>query len=207
MKILIASDIFGETEAHIEICELLGNKHQVTSISPYHKKPPIFANETEAYQYFINMGGMDNYLARIANLKNVNEIEITIGFSAGGAAIWACQNVFTALRQGIAFYPGQIRHYLETKVSVPWHVVFAKFERHFDQDEVIGVLAKNTSLSIYRAPYQHGFINPDSEQFNLSARREALDCLANIDVTANKGELATEFTKNYEKFGNPMVTD
>lgn len=207
MNILIASDIFGETASHLELCERLSKYHSVTSISPYAQKPPRFITESDAYHFFLEVGGMDNYLSRITSIPNGNDIEIAIGFSAGGAAIWASQNTFPALVQGIAFYPGQIRHYLKTNLICPWQIVFAKFERHFNQEDVLNTLAKNKDLSLYRAPFEHGFINPQSENFDVTGRDNALNCFSNFKATDKTAKLEAEFAKYYEKFGNPIVTD
>ena len=207
MNILLASDIFGETASHLELCERLSKYHPVTSISPYEQNLPRFNSESDAYNYFLKMGGMDNYASRLNNVVGANEIEIVLGFSAGGAAIWACQNTFPALVQGIAFYPGQIRLYLETNVICPWQIVFAKSERHFNQEDVINTLAKNKNLSLYRAPFEHGFINPQSENFNETGRESALNCFSNLKATDKTAKLEAEFAKYYEKFGNPIVTD
>lgn len=207
MNILIASDIFGETASHLELCERLSKYHLVTSISPYVQTPPRFNSESDAYHTFLKMGGMENYTARINTVEGANETEVVLGFSAGGAAIWASQNTFPALVQGIAFYPGQIRHYLETNVICPWQIVFAKFERHFNQEDVLNTLAKNKNLSLYRAPFEHGFINPQSENFNETGRKNALNCFSNLKATDKTAKLEAEFAKYYEKFGNPIVTD
>ncbi|WP_372771096.1 dienelactone hydrolase family protein [Pseudoalteromonas sp.] len=207
MNILIASDIFGETASHLELCERFSKYHSVTSISPYQQKPPLFASESDAYHYFLKEGGMGNYLSRFNYLECANEIEVVLGFSAGGAAIWAIQEILTALSQGVAFYPGQIRHYLETNIICPWQIVFAKFEHHFDQEDVLNMLVKNKNLSLYRAPFEHGFINPQSENFDVIGRDNALNCFLNFKATDKTAKLEAEFAKYYEKFGNPIVSD
>ena len=203
MKILIATDIFGETPSHLALCERLALHHSVTSLSPYEHNPPAFANESDAYQYFLQSGGMDNYLLRLKSLENAGEIDIALGFSAGGAAVWAGQHLLPSLKKAIAFYPGQIRNYLEVQPAVPWHIVFAQYEAHFDQNQIIDALLPKTALSLYRAPYRHGFVNPDSQQFNYMAREQAIACLLQ-SIDAVEGD---SFANYYEKFGNTRVTD
>lgn len=203
MNILIASDIFGETAAHFTLCQQLALRHNVTSVSPYRHTPPKFKTDAEAYSYFLASGGMEQYLNKISTLVNRATIDIAIGFSAGGAAVWAGQHSLPTLKKAIAFYPGQIRHYLEVQPIVPWHIVFAHYETHFDQNQIIDVLLPKTALSLYRAPYRHGFVNPDSQQFNHTAREQAIACLLQ-SIDAVEGDC---FANYYEKFGNTRVTD
>ena len=111
MNILLAADIFGNCPTFQRIITELSNTASVVSVTPYQNQVKQFASEDEAYDAFLSVGGMDEYIERIHVISKQQQFDVLIGFSAGGAAIWAAQTYFRHVQHAIAFYPGQLRHY------------------------------------------------------------------------------------------------
>ena len=207
MKILIASDIFGDSETHLELCKNLNQQHIVTSVTPYAVQNEQFINEHDAYQAFLAAGGMASYSHKISQLADTKQFDIVLGFSAGGAAIWAAQSHFIGLKKGVAFYPGQIRDYLSLSNTAPWDLVFACRESHFDQNPVLNQLADKKKVCVVRSPFEHGFINQRSSQYNQTESDFILSRLQIFLSEQNSKHFADRLPKNYKKLGKPAVAD
>lgn len=179
-KWLVCSDIFGKTEALVKFVSEVFATHNVSVLSPYKFVYSPFKTESDAYEAFTEHGGMTAYVDRVINILRVEpDIQGIIGFSAGGAAAWkACAlHNQSDVKQLICFYPGQIRHFLETPPSIPSHLIFPANELHFNLDDVINRLKDISTVSIARSSFKHGFMNVNSSGYNEGAYQHYLNWL------------------------------
>jgi len=175
--ILIATDIFGYTEAieqlkkrFAPLCEA------VHIIDPYDAKRMDFQDEDEAYEAFNQICGLENYakMGMKALDAHSNENVILIGFSMGASAFWeVLDGRKDAKTKGFfGFYSSQIRHFLDAKVLVPCTLIFPTLEKHFDVDDVITELVKNKNVTCLKTAYLHGFMNPSSIHYHAKGYAE-----------------------------------
>lgn len=188
MNYLIVTDIFGITAHLAHFSRLLSAKTQI--IDPYNAQLQSPVNEQLQYAKFINECGHDGYLDKTLNaLNNLEQPTIVIAFSAGGTAAWRAQahqhNPY--IKKVVAFYPGQIRHFLALDAKIPCEFIFPKEERHFELTPVVIELKSKEYVSCERTLYQHGFMNPLSVGFNNQAYKKYSEQLLNKEV------LQTEF--------------
>ena len=198
MKIVMASDIFGECETHSELYSRLARHHSVIRVTPY---------EQQAYQSFLMSGGMTAYMKKLEYIANNQDVDVLIGFSAGGAALWATQNQFDGCKHAIAFYPGQIREFLTVENTVSWDLIFACEEAHFDQTPVLQHLANKANVNVSLTPYHHGFINQRSTHFEKSASEIILTHLETFLLTPENTSFFGTLSKMCEKFGKSLHAD
>lgn len=190
MNIIIASDIFGMTPSLNKFVKKLAKQAQVAIIDPYHGEQVNFKNEEQAYQAFIDEGGMDAYTLQLQNiLTYIEQPVVLIGFSAGASALWRLidKPLGLAAVHFIGFYPGQIRHYLEVIPHVPTTLLMPKHEQHFDINEIIAKLPKSELLSISQFNLEHGFMNNQSPGFNSKACVAFEQLISDTKLVANPG--------------------
>ncbi|WP_372762569.1 hypothetical protein [Pseudoalteromonas sp.] len=172
MQYMVVSDIYGITPS----LQLFAKHFKAGNnlVDPYEAIRQEFENEQQYYQYFINHGGHEQYLAKL--VKYFNELTkptTCIAFSAGASAAWRAQALTTnpLLKKLIAFYPTQIRHHTAINARVPCEFIFAAHETHFSVDAVIANLNKKAQVHCIKTPYQHGFMNQHAENFNQQGYR------------------------------------
>ncbi|WP_299772814.1 dienelactone hydrolase family protein [uncultured Pseudoteredinibacter sp.] len=170
MRIIIAADIFGKTDALGDLAASLPFATEV--ISPYTDSELKFHDEQEGYDYFSEYVGIETYANRL--LKHIlesSEPVMLIGFSVGAAAVWylAGHNNLNNVISGIGFYGSQIRHAREVEPSFPIHLVFPESEEHFCVNTLIKDVSKYQTVSVERSAYLHGFMNRRSANFNAEA--------------------------------------
>lgn len=175
--ILIATDIFGYTSAIDQLKERLAPLcGAVHIIDPYGAKHMKFHDESEAYEAFTQLCGLENYAkACIKTLDALsNENVILIGFSMGASALWKALDgrKDVKIKSFFGFYSSQIRHFLDAKVHIPCTFVFPKYEKHFDVDAVIAQLLKHENITCLKTAYLHGFMNPLSLNYDAKGYRE-----------------------------------
>jgi hypothetical protein len=170
-SVLIASDIFGMSEAFISLLEDTTIAHNTIAISPYQQGQIGFENEQQAYQYFQNHGGIDAYILSITDvLKSHAGITQVIAFSAGAAAVYkVVSNLPIQNLELTLFYPSQIRHFLDKHPSCQCHIILPESEPHFSVPDVIKVLKQQSNIQVEQNTYQHGFMNKDSNAFDQTA--------------------------------------
>lgn len=177
MEILFVADIFGLTPEFKKLCLQLADKHQATSqdklylISPY-DDTVLFTNETKAYQYFCEQGGVASYTEKLAGiLSEIRKPCTLIGFSAGGSALWSLvsQPQFSHHQQLLCFYSSQIRHMTLLNPQIPTRLIFPKNEQHFSVDELIDNLQHKAHVIVEQAPFLHGFMNKRSNNYSQQA--------------------------------------
>lgn len=186
MKLIVATDIFGETPELVAWLTPLVQAADLTLelVSPYKAQftdiavatarltalPPARAADELAYQRFLQQGGMDAYVKKLQHsLKTQQEPFFAIGFSAGAAALWQLTaQPLPWLTQAWCFYGGQIRHCSELQPLVRTTCIWAQ-ETHFRVEQLHEQLAQRALVQSYLTSYQHGFINPHSAGFNSEA--------------------------------------
>lgn len=170
-SVLVASDIFGISDALLTLVEDANISEQAMLVSPYKLTHHRFKNEAHAYQCFVNEGGIEAYIVRLTKVVSTHpEIKYVIGFSAGGAAMYRVMSHLSAINIRLTlFYPRQIRYYLDKQPCCPCHIIFPESEKHFALPKVITALRPHSALTLEQNTYQHGFMNKDSTGFNQSA--------------------------------------
>jgi hypothetical protein len=173
-KVLLASDIFGLSNALLSLLEETTITDHVKVVTPFNQVKTQFESEQQAYQCFQKHGGIGSYVVQITEiLKADTEINQVIGFSAGAAALYkvmsdiANKNIRLTL-----FYPRQIRYFLDKHPNSPCHIVFPKVEQNFSLSKVIKALEQQSNVKIEQNIYQHGFMNKDSSGFSQLAYQE-----------------------------------
>lgn len=174
MKLVILSDIFGKTP------ELEAFAASITSdyviFSPYANNT-VFNDEQNAYQYFVDNVGIDNYFAYVRNqLKNNQVPYCLLGFSVGASIAWRLSGEARDIAEPtklLAFYGGQIRHYSQlTPKLISKHkveLIFPHKEQHFNVNDLVKTL--KTKVKVSQVPYAHGFMNPRSTNFSATGFR------------------------------------
>ena len=179
MNLVLVSDIFGKTPALVTLAKKL-NANMI--VDPYSGVDMAFNSEQQAYEYFIQHSGLENYESILHEaIKPLENNVILIGFSVGASAIWsmsAKSSVKTSAK-GICFYGSQIRHHTELNPAFEIELIFPHYEQHFDVKALQAKLATKPNVSAKCIDYLHGFMNPHSNNFNQRAYDETLAVLSN----------------------------
>jgi dienelactone hydrolase len=173
MHILVCSDIFGST-SHLKklLDEGTHSADTVSVVDPYNGAPQRFNSERQAYDCFTQAGGINGYIDKVAfAIGQQTDSFIVLGFSAGGAAAWKALSTTgnPSCMELNAFYPGQIRHYVEVQPLHKSRLIFAVEEDHFNVQSVHAVLSKYALVSSHISSYKHGFMNRLSPGFSQQA--------------------------------------
>lgn len=168
MRLVIVTDIFGAQPEVLLQFDQLGPDY--LCIQPYDHKPPSFADDNEAYLYFLAHGGLDAYSNRLGEVLNAQtEPVFLVGFSAGAAACWANLVLeHLTIAHCVGFYGGQIRQMTDLQPRYPTELIFAE-ETHFSVPELMDALAGKMNLQLSLVPYPHGFMNPLSRGYSAEA--------------------------------------
>ena len=203
-KIILVTDIFGESHWTDNFKAHVSHQAKVFILTPYSSRM-TFAGENEAYKAFIEEGGMDAYIDKVASsLININCTNtVFLGFSAGAAALWkvlSTEKSETGDNHFIGFYPGQIRHFLDVAPKCRCSLIFPSKEAHFDLQSVINQLQNSVNGKIWQNELEHGFINPDSNNFHLQASQEVLGWSENISKLFTANAFSTLMTNSAVKY-------
>lgn len=207
MQFIVLTDIFGEnawTQSLQQSLNAVGKNKNVTVISPYNK-PMAFEGEKEAYQVFVESGGIEAYLKKVETLLancETQENKVVLGFSAGGAVAWllAAAAKRYGLAHVLAFYPGQIRHHLDAVPLCNVDLLFPESEAHFDLTPVIEKLTNKTNTRCWQNDLAHGYINPESDNYYQSASQQMTRWLSEF-AKGNAINLNKEQIAELERFG------
>lgn len=172
-NLLVCSDIFGVSDDLIDFCEQISSSERdYLILDPYDGCPQNFVDESSAYAAFTEAGGIDAYVRCINDaISELNSNSIIIGFSAGGAAAWRSLslNPSAQVAQLVAFYPGQIRHYLDDCPNCQSRIIMPNSEPHFDVRQIEKILSTMSAVKTNITPYMHGFMNPLSKGYSEEA--------------------------------------
>jgi len=177
MSIVLVSDVFGKTPALVQLSEAL---NATVVVDPYGGKNMGFANEAEAYAYFMAEVGFEVYLAKLKQTLESNQTVTTIiGFSIGASLVWKLSETVGrgSVTRAICFYGSQIRNFIEVVPQIDVELIFPKSEPHFNVSELIASLSKTPKVTTTQVDYLHGFMNSYSDNFNRQAYNEQLELL------------------------------
>lgn len=165
MRLILVTDVFGLTPALLKLSKYLG---ECTIVDPYKGQMMAFSNESEAYSYFIETVGLDNYLSSLLSKINLLKEEVTlIGFSVGASAIWRLSEIMNPhIKQAFCFYGSQIRNFTQIDPHFKIKLIFPKLESHFDVVTLQNNLQKKANVDTKRVEYLHGFMNYHSCNYN-----------------------------------------
>jgi len=192
MRRFIVSDIFGRTSALEEISQAIAGKLEI--IDPYDAVPMNFRNEDQAYSFFKNEVGLDNYIEKLSNrIAAFPEKVSLLGFSIGASAIWKISSNYNLknVSGAVCFYGSQISKYRNIIPQFPIQLIFPKYENHFSVSELSSELELIKKVKIHQSKFLHGFMNSRSINFNNQAYCQYLAALSNVSF--NKCFQATIF--------------
>ncbi|MCG7530222.1 hypothetical protein MHM98_02480 [Psychrobium sp. MM17-31] len=173
MRTIIATDIFGRNQFLLQFIQDCQLPADTLIVDPYLGIEHQFASQEQAYQCFIDNGGLDAYIASLSQiLVNQTEPCRLIGFSAGASAIWrvlANDSSAAHVEKALCFYPGRIRHYQGLVPLKPLTIVFPAKEAHFDLAPVIEKVSNKEMVSARQLPLAHGFMNRQLSVFDEAA--------------------------------------
>ena len=181
MNLVVLPDIFGRTDCFDKLVWQLSSGYEdVVVIDPYDGVYHEFADEQEAYTYFMNNIGVEGYaefLSERLNVLNPNDLHL-LGFSVGASAIWSVsEKSGLNIASCTCFYSSQIRKMLDIKPNFSVDLIFANREPAYDVDEVIDYLSATDSVNCIKSDYLHGFMNEKSLNFNPTGYAEYLSFL------------------------------
>jgi dienelactone hydrolase len=172
MNKIIVTDVFGVTPALLS----LSDKLEVSAIvDPYQGKHMDFNNEADAYSYFVETVGLDNYLASLSQVvESIEHKSTLIGFSVGASVIWRLsqEKGNHLIKEAFCFYGSQIRNFTQIEPNFKINMLFPKSEPHFDVVELEKSLSQKVNVNTLKVQYLHGFMNRCSSNYNESGYDE-----------------------------------
>jgi len=180
---IFISDIFGKTPALEElVCtiERESDKGQSKIIDPYSGKFMNFTDESEAYSYFMDTIGMNQYCKIVkAKLKSMLTPTRLIGFSVGASALWNMSENLNSkfITRAVCFYGSQIRNYMNINPNLNIELVLPSFESGFNITEFAKNISKKPTAIIHKTDFLHGFMNSCSKNFNQDGYKYYIDWL------------------------------
>jgi len=187
-KILIASDIFGMTEAFLRLARSLGP--EPVPLCAHEDQALSFESEAEAYERFMQTGGIDAYVRRLrAALAADPAITALVGFSAGATAGWIACGSVEAHRLGAAvlFYGSRIRDHAALQPACPVRLIFAEYEAGFDPGPLVqGLAARGIPAELVQGA-GHGFMNELSAKYSPLLHRRFLGELRRLMAAPGQG--------------------
>nr|WP_133468587.1 hypothetical protein [Paraglaciecola marina] len=177
MNIILVTDIFGKTPALVKLSEELNAK---VIVDPYGGVDMAFKNEAEAYSYFMENIGIEDYLSILLKAtESISSVCTLIGFSIGASIIWKLSEKLSVknVNRAICYYGSQIRNFKEVNPLFEVELIFPKKELHFDVLELQNELSKKKNVNTTKVDYLHGFMNLYSTNYNQFAYNEQLNWL------------------------------
>lgn len=177
MQIVLATDIFGLT-SHVEVfaAHLRQKVGMCEIFSPFNGLQS-FADEGQAYQFFLRAGGIEAYSEKIeGGVQAVESPQVCVGFSAGAAALWRVLSRPGSgnIERAILFYGSQIRDTAELQPQCETLLVFPAEEPHFSVPKLIKRLQGRPGINCTQVPWQHGYMNRLSRNFDLEGYHRTL---------------------------------
>lgn len=167
MKYIFVSDIFGKTAHLSHFARQFNTDHLI--VDPYNGELQVVSDDQQQYAHFVFKCNHDGYVNKLNPILNKMTTETTvIAFSAGGAAAWrSIAHVKNPhIKKLIAFYPNQIRNYLDIVSPIPCELIFPANEQHYDIQHIVKRLSQQVHIKCIVSDYKHGFMNPLSTGFN-----------------------------------------
>lgn len=179
LRLLVASDIFGHTEAlNAALAQLVlqGAALRISICQPdsCRIENRRFANDEQAYQAFMQQGGLAVYQQQLSTALSQQQPDLVLGFSAGAAALWCALSELPAAAtpaRALLCYGGQIRQHVALQPKLAVTCLWSD-ETHFDVRALQCALAVQTNVLQQHWPYHHGFINPLSKNYQRDGATE-----------------------------------
>jgi len=172
MKYIFVSDIFGKTAHLSHFAKQFNTDHLI--VDPYNGELQAVTDDEQQYAHFMSKCNHNGYANKLNSIfENIATATTVIAFSAGGAAAWrSIAHVNNPhIKKLIAFYPNQVRHYLDVISPIPCELIFTN-EQHFDIHHVIKGLSAQKQIMCTVTDYKHGFMNPLSTGFNSAGYQQ-----------------------------------
>lgn len=169
MNNILVADIFGKTSALKRLAKAIKAD---SIVDPYEGKSMDFTSEEQAYSYFMQNVGIDNYRQNLlSTIEKSSEECVLIGFSVGATITWMLSgtmpgHLINRIKRAVCYYGSQIRHYTELSPVFELRCIFPKNELHFDVSVLHNTLDKKENVTSIQVDYLHGFMNTHSCNFN-----------------------------------------
>jgi len=176
MHKIFITDIFGRTPEFENLANSVDGEFEI--IDPYDGKLIVFADEAEAYTYFMNTVGLDNYCNMLMiKLKLIKTPTVLVGFSVGASVLWKNSDNLNMefIKKIICFYGSQIRYHQEISPDIPVELVLPKFEPGFNIDKFAQNMSGKTNVNVYETNFLHGFMNSLSKNFNHAGYKNYIE--------------------------------
>lgn len=176
-KIVILHEIYG-VNAFIkeQAREFKNDQTEIECIELYPEKTVFsYAQEPEAYSYFINEVGFDAPLEKLtqqirAAMAHYEEV-VVIGFSVGATLAWRLSTL--PLHRVICVYGSRIRHYLDVHPSCPTLVLLPSHEKSFDVENMKHALTSIPFVQTCQYTGKHGFMDCHNTHFYQESAEQA----------------------------------
>jgi len=173
VKILVVSDIYGATPELRSLVHHFPGDAEI--IAPYAVGEMKAGTEEEAYESFLESGGLDAYTQKLSDTIADLRPDALVAFSAGAGAAWrVLSKPGLSLRLGVLFYGSRIRDYLTLRPAVPTKLIFAEHEKAFDVAPVAATLRAQGMDAVVMPGTRHGFMNARSPGFDAVAMQEGI---------------------------------
>ncbi|MFP5211871.1 MAG: hydrolase [Acidobacteriota bacterium] len=177
MKILVASDIFGETRELRTLAGTLCDDFLIAS--PYPDPQPTFIDEEAAYASFLSLGGIAPYAEKLALQIDAYRPEALVGFSVGATAGWLALSgvVGRRVRMGVLFYGSRIRDFMGCRPGCPVRLFFAEYEKSFVPVDLAASLRASGIEANICGGCRHGFMNRLSSGYDEAALQRGIELI------------------------------
>ncbi len=164
MKILIAADIHGVTDA-LRVM-LAPTAEKALFLSPWPSDLCPYNDEQEAVAAFLGQNGLVAYAEKIAAAAE-GQAAFLIGFSVGASAAWLYSASENCHRSSMAtlFYGSRIRDYADLRPRCAVKAIFAEKEPSFSPSRLVASIAHGKVGASIEEGTSHGFMNPLSAHF------------------------------------------
>jgi len=139
-----------------------------------------FKDEAEAYSYFMENVGLENYFSVLLKAtESTTSASTLIGFSVGASVIWKLSGKLSVknVKRAVCYYGSQIRNFKEVNPLFKVDLIFPQKEFGFDVLEMKNELSKKKNVNAIQVDSLHGFMNSYSTNYNQSAYNEQLSWL------------------------------
>lgn len=175
--VIVVHEIYGMNQHMKDICRSLGEQGFGVFCPDLLGRPAFdYAEEQEAYRYFMNNVGFLNARHKVENLiddvRPAYEKVVVVGFSVGATVAWLCSED-GRIDGVVGYYGSRIRQFLELQPSCPVLLFFPRKEPSFDVNELLLSLQKE-NVSCFQFEGEHGFSDPYSIRFDEMSSQEAL---------------------------------
>jgi len=194
--IIVVHEIYGHNDHIKGVCQSLSDSgYDIDCPDLLDGKPPFdYAQEEEAYRYFLNFVDFEPSEKKITFLLRQEEKEykqiFLLGYSAGATIAWLCSELNVKCDGVIGFYGSRIRDYTETTPKCPVLLIYSEEEKSFDPYELREGLNKKENVEVHILDGKHGFADPYNINYNemstLEANRITKVFLAKNSDTINK---------------------